>query len=143
MWNFEATTVLACFEKLKSRFELSGRSSGVGGGGASAPLKFCFVENLGKVPGNLGKILENLHKIPENLGKLPENTGKNGAQCLQNHLKTFLWRSSQRSILVGDNSCTKTFRASLGKFGKKSFASPKYCLFLLLWGYLQSLHIFL
>jgi len=37
LWKFEATTLLACFEKLKSRFNLIERSNGVGSGGASAP----------------------------------------------------------------------------------------------------------
>jgi len=49
--------------------DLNHQISGVGGEGARAAQKFCFVENPGK--------------IPKNLGKLPENTGKNGTQrCL-------------------------------------------------------------
>ena len=71
------------------------------------PQKFWFDENPGKIPenpgkihGNLGKICENYCKVPENLGKLSETTGKsgaqrslickNGAQRVQNHMKTVL-----------------------------------------------------
>ena len=59
MWNFEATTVLACFEKLKSRFELIGRSSGVGGEGASAPQSF----DLSKIRAKFLKIWAKSVKI--------------------------------------------------------------------------------
>jgi len=48
LWNFEATTVLAYFEKLKSRFQLIGRSSGVGSGGASAPPKVLICRKSGQ-----------------------------------------------------------------------------------------------
>ena len=53
-------------------------NSGVGGGGESAPQRFWFVENPGKIRENLGKIYDNVRKIPEILGKLPGNTDKNG-----------------------------------------------------------------
>ena len=50
-----------------------------------------------------------------------------------------LWRSHQkvhndpcRKEFVG-KSCTKTFLGCLGKFGQKSFATPKICLLLNLW----------
>ena len=52
------------------------KSSGAGGGGASAPQKFWFVENL-------GKIHQNPSKIPENMDKTLENPGTNDVQrCL-------------------------------------------------------------
>jgi len=41
-------------------------------------------------------------------------------------MKTFLWMSSQRSIFVGDNGRTKSFRASLGKFGKNPLHPQKF-----------------
>jgi len=86
---------------------------------------------------------ENVRKIPEILGKLPENTTKNGAQY---SLILIYWRpmwgeshedffgGHPNMICVGGNartkSCPKTFRASLGKFGQKSFAPPKIWLLL-------------
>jgi len=60
-----------------------------------------------KIRKNLVKIYENVRKIPENLRKQHENTGKKGAQRffpkigahhVQNHMKTFLWRSSLNKV---------------------------------------------
>jgi len=95
--------------------------------------------NPGKIHKHVGKIYENVSKIPEILGNLPENTDKNGYQrylILKNWRRT--WRPFFLEVIpkitsVGGNthtkSCPKTFRASLGKFGQKSFAPPKICLF--------------
>jgi len=58
-----------------------------------------FLKIPGKSRENIGKVYENVRKYPENLGKRPEHIGKhhaqrcliskNGAQHLQNHVKTF------------------------------------------------------
>jgi len=90
------------------------QTSGVGGGGAggeSAPTKVLICRKFGQIPGN---------------------PGKNGAQRLTSFSKAkgkhtkipFFWRSHQKGLydlcerkFVG-KSRTKTFRASLGKFGK-------------------------
>ena len=69
----------------------------------------------------------------ENFRKIHENTGKNGVQRLQNHMKTFYWRSSEKRLLgktIRTKSGPKFFRASLGKFGQKFFAPPNICLLL-------------
>ena len=104
-------------------------SSGVGGGGvwgASAPPKVLICWNLGKMP-------ENLNKIPNRLCKIPENLGKNGIQrcwTSQNgalRLQKYKWRPFLEVIpkTVG-TSCTRTFWASLGKFGQKPVHPQKY-----------------
>ena len=88
-------------------------------------------------PQNLGNIPEN----PRENGAQPSLTSKHGAQGLQKitWMKTFFGGHSKRGLhdlhgreFVG-KSCTKTFRGSLGKFGKKSFATPKISLLLNLW----------
>jgi len=105
------------------------------------PQKFCFVENLDKIPENLGKTSENLGKIPEYLGKNGAQrcwTSKNGAQRLhKNTIKTIFLEVTPKTglhILCGRKFVgkrhTKTFSSSLGKFGQKSFAPPKICLLL-------------
>jgi len=68
----------------------------------------------------------------ENLGKSPKNPGRNGVQrrltapkvCMKKHEDLFLEVTPKRGLhdlcgrkFVGIN-CTKTFRASLGKFGQ-------------------------
>ena len=100
------------------------------------PQKFLFVEYPGKIPENLGKIPENPNKIPKYLGKIPENLGKNGAhRCLpskkgaQGLQKNKPFFGGHTTKTVGKR-CTTTFWASLGKFGQKSFVSPKICLLL-------------
>jgi len=50
---------------------------------------------------------------------------KNDAQHLQNYMKTFFWRLSQKRSLwenIRTKSGPEFFRASLAKFGQKSFA---------------------
>ena len=72
------------------------------------------------------KLAPNVHKLVPNVHKFVPN--------VQNHMKTFFWRSSQKVCAVGGNipttSCSKTFQASLGKFGQKSFAPLNVCLLL-------------
>jgi len=51
------------------------------------PQKFWFGENPGKIHGNLGKISENLQYLGKN-GAQHDLIWKNGAQRLQNHMKT-------------------------------------------------------
>jgi len=56
----------------------------------------------------------------------------------EKHIKAFFQRSYNKtsSSPLWEKMCrlgirrTKTFQASLGKFGQKSFASPNVCLFL-------------
>jgi len=90
----------------------------------------------------LGEIPENLGNILETPGKIPKYLVKTGAQCLQKpnedlflfwggHTKKGLHDLCDRKF-VG-RSRTKSFRASLGKFGQKSFAPPKISLLLHLW----------
>jgi len=90
--------------------------------------KFWFVENL-------GKILKCLGKIPENLGRNGSHrclTSKNGTQHLQKNKWRPFWRWHQKGLnnlcgrkFLGKSHAT-TFRASLGKFGQKSFAPSKF-----------------
>jgi len=90
-------------------------------GGASAPQKFCFIENLDKIPENLGK-------TSGNLGKMPENPDKNGAQHLQkNTIKTFFWRSHQKQVfmlVVGENVWAKGAQKLFGKVWGNSGKNP-------------------
>jgi len=76
LWKFEATTVLVYFDKLKSRFKLIGRSSGVGGGGVSAPPKVLICrkswQNFWKSRQNPWKSLQNRWKS----GKTPWKYGQ-------------------------------------------------------------------
>jgi len=95
------------------------------------PQKFWFVENLSKITENFDKT--------ENLGKIPEDPDKKGAQrCLTFKMAPKLCRKTQLRPFFGftpktglhvlcernfvGKRRTKTFRASLGKFGQKSFA---------------------
>jgi len=94
------------------------------------PQKFCwFAENLG----------ESL-KIRVKNGAQCCLTSKNGTQGLQKtHEDLFLQITSKKvfMIFVGENLwakiAQKPFRASLGRFGQKSFALPNICLLLHLW----------
>jgi len=92
------------------------------------PKKFWFAENLGKSVENPGKNVAQ-HCL----------TSENGAQSL--HKNT--WRPFfEVTLNIGlhdlcgrkfvGKSCTITFRASLGKFGK-ILRTPKVCLVLRLW----------
>jgi len=80
------------------------------------------------------KIPEILGKIYENVRKLPAITGKNGAQRVENHMKTFFWRLSQKMFVIcaGENIRTKNSPKNFsGKFGvirAKSVSHPKICL---------------
>jgi len=90
------------------------RRYSVGGGVASTPSKFLFVENLGKIPENLGK-------ASENLGKVLENPGKNGAgaQRLQKYtIKIFSWRSHGKQVFTFfvENLWQKAHKNVSGKF---------------------------
>ena len=101
-------------------------------GGASAPQKFCFIENLDKIPENLGK-------TSGNLGKMPENPDKNGAQHLQKStIKTFFWKSRlffgghtkiRSSCSLWEKICEqKAHKSFSGKFGEiraKILCTPK------------------
>jgi len=107
---------------------------------------------------DLVKIRQNLCKIRVTMGKICDKLCKsvktwksgqkwrttwvwfegNGAQRLQNHMKTFSFfggHPNWRSSWINDRtkSGPKMFRASLGKFRKKSFAPPKICRLLHLW----------
>jgi len=56
------------------------RNSGVGDGGASAPLSVDLSKSRAKFLIIWVKSLKNLGKIPKYLSKIPENLGKDGAQ---------------------------------------------------------------
>ena len=102
----------------------------VGGGGQAHPQKFWFAENLGNIPEN-----------PRENGAQPCLTLKHCAQGLQKitWMKTFFGGHTKKGLhdLLGRESvgqtCTKSFRESLGKFGQKSFVTPKIFLLLNLW----------
>ena len=119
------------------------------------PQTFWFVKNPGKIPENLGKIPENLDKIPENLEKSLKirakmalnfvRLQKMGPTFAEKYVKTIVSRATPKKglyVLCGrkfiGKTRTKTFRASLGKVGQKSFASPKISLLLHLCIYLSS-----
>ena len=93
-------------------------------GVASAPQKFWFADNLSKSPENPGKN-----------GAQCCLTSKNGAQCLHENTRDLILEVTPKTglhDLCGRNfigkSCTKTFRASLGKFGQ-NFAPQKFACF--------------
>jgi len=71
-----------------------------------------------------------MSKIPENPGKIAPNVCRktNEDLCLELTHKKGLHDLCGRKF-VG-KSCRKMFRASLRKFGQKSFAPPKICLLL-------------
>jgi len=89
-----------------------------------------------KIQGNLAKICENLRKIPENLGnslkiraKMASNVFWFENKWRQTCFALGNWRpicSSWENIRT--KSDPKIFRASLGKFGQKSFTPPNICL---------------
>jgi len=80
------------------------------------PQKFRFGKNPGKIRGILGKISENLQKILKI------------KSCAQPALKKIGAQNRTQSFFGGH--FFGAFRASLGEFGKKSFAPSKICLFL-------------
>jgi len=51
LWKFEAITVLACFEKLKSRFQLIGRST---------IISYIYLVSMEKIMFNLFRDIQNL-----------------------------------------------------------------------------------
>ena len=81
----------------------------------------------------------------ENLSKGPENSGKNGAQCfltskngtqyLHENTRDLIVKVTPKRVLhdlcgrkFTGKSCTKTFRASLGKFAQ-NFTTQKFACF--------------
>ena len=88
------------------------------------PQKFWFAENLGKSPENWGKN-----------GIQCCMTSKNAAQCLHGNTRDLILKVTPKRGLhdlcgrkfIG-KSCTKTFRACLGKFGQ-NFAPQKFACF--------------
>jgi len=94
-------------------------SSGAGDGGASAPQKFCFVGNPGKIPKHLGRIHENPKKIPKYLGKIPENRGKNGPQrCLISKNSTQHLQKNIRSPFFGGHTKRRSAKVASQLFGQ-------------------------
>jgi len=84
-----------------------------------------------------------LVKTPENLGKIPKYPGKHCAQrCFTSKKRSATFTGKQMKIVFVEvtskedlhNICGRkfvgksrtTFRASLGKFGRKSFAPSKF-----------------
>jgi len=111
----------------ESRLGRSGSPSvsitGAGGGdagGASAPQKFWFSENPGKISVNLGKICENLRKIHETLEKFHDNVGKNGAQ---NH-KNFCLEVIHNTVVM-HTKWPKIFSGKFGEIRAKILRTPK------------------
>ena len=102
--------VFSYFKKVKGARSHTVSFTGVGNGGAggtSAPPKFWF----GKNPG----------KISENLHELPENMSKNGAQHALIWKK---WRPKwHEELFFGGHFFWSFFQVSLGEFGQKSFHS--------------------
>jgi len=119
---------------LDLKVSLSGVEGG-GAGGESAPPKFWFVKNPGKISGNLGKISENPAKMAANIVWLK----KWRPMFAEKQMKTFLGGHTKKSLhdLCGRKFVRKShrtiFRASLGKLGQKSFAPLKICSLLHLW----------
>jgi len=125
--------------------------SGVGGRGAAVqehPQKFWIVKNPGKNRRNLGKICENL----ANSLKIWAKSLKTRAKMVPNVVRfmapnvcvrPFCRGQSQIKVFLRENLRTKSnpnfFRASLGKFGQKSFAFSKNCLLLHLWCHVKTL----
>ena len=107
--------------------------SGVGGRGASAPQKFWFVKNL-------GKIYENVCKIPEILGKQPENMEKRRPTLFDFEQRAprvgkitwrpFLWRSSQNwsvwKEIFTQRVARKVFGQVWGNSGKNLSKPQKF-----------------
>ena len=126
---------------------------------AAQTHKFWFRENPGKITRSLksvetfAKICANLWKITENLGNLPKNTSKKWRQtCFdlkhgakrpfsceigaKSHEVLFLEVIHNSVFMQCTKNGPKFFRASLGKFGQKSFAALKMCVLLHLWHYI-------
>ena len=108
------------------------------------PTNFDLVKILAKSLKIWAKSCENLLKIPENLGKVPEKGRKwrpsaliwnNGrATCEESHEESHDHKSHEdhlflkvipKTIVMRKHCGPKIFRASLGKFGQKSFTPPK------------------
>ena len=113
------------------------------------PQKFWYGENQGKIPENR----QNQRKSGQNLWKPwqnPRNSGqtpckyrkmvsrvlrfeKSGPQRVQNHMKTFFYSKNGLHEKIFAQKVVQIFRASLRKFGQKSFAPPNICVLLHLW----------
>jgi len=93
-------------------------------GGAHAPPKIRFGENLGKISENLAKIRGHLGKSCENYRKLYENTGKNGAQ---NNMKTFFGGHPNNSFheKTFAQKWPKNVSDKFGKIRAKILRTPK------------------
>jgi len=88
------------------------------------PQNFCFVEILSKSPENPGKN-----------GAQCCLTSKNSAQCLHENTRDLILEVTPKRVLhdlcgrkCKGKSCTKTFRASLGKF-VQNFTPQKFACF--------------
>ena len=108
----------ACKKNDFVKINLSGAGSEV----ASAPQKFCFIENLDKIPENLGKTSENLGKMPENPGKMAPNI------CRKTQSRPFFGGHTKirSSCSLWEKICgQKSFSGKFGEIRAKILCTPK------------------